>query len=384
MLIAEQRAAAPLQKVNGLGEVPFRFNAVALEDKSGVIAVGRDLRAIAGLQQRMVNMQQDTEREIDRLRNADMRYRLLFHVSAEAVIVADATTQRVLEANPVAASLLREVPTALQGRALMDLFEPRSAASVRALIEAAEAGAQSNEGVAHLREVKESVALRLSLFRQSSSALLLLLQMSAPGSAQSPKASRTAAVLEALPDGFVVTGADGRILSANPAFCNLVQQANENQVIDRPLSRWLGRPGVDLNIMLANLRDHGAVRNFSTIIHSELGAEQEALVTAVSALDGNVPCLGFSIRAVSSKIRAMPVSNVMPRSVEQLRELVGRVSLKELVRESADLVEKLCIEAALDVSGNNRASAAQLLGLSRQGLYSKLHRHGLDEFDPAD
>jgi DNA-binding NtrC family response regulator len=73
----------------------------------------------------------------------------------------------------------------------------------------------------------------------------------------------------------------------------------------------------------------------------------------------------------------------MPRSVEQLRELVGRVSLKELVRESADLIERLCIEAALDVSGNNRASAAQLLGLSRQGLYSKLRRHGLAEFDPA-
>ena len=72
----------------------------------------------------------------------------------------------------------------------------------------------------------------------------------------------------------------------------------------------------------------------------------------------------------------------MPRSVQQLRELVGRVPLKDLVRESADLIEKLCIEAALDVSSNNRASAAQLLGLSRQGLYSKLRRYGLAEFGP--
>ena len=69
--------------------------------------------------------------------------------------------------------------------------------------------------------------------------------------------------------------------------------------------------------------------------------------------------------------------------MEQLRELVGRVSLKEIVRESADLIEKMCIEAALDVSGNNRASAAQLLGLSRQGLYSKLRRFGLSESEPV-
>ena len=69
------------------------------------------------------------------------------------------------------------------------------------------------------------------------------------------------------------------------------------------------------------------------------------------------------------------------RSLQQLKELVGRVALKELVRESAELIERMCIEAALEVSGNNRASAAQLLGLSRQTLYSKLRRHGLAEFD---
>ena len=57
--------------------------------------------------------------------------------------------------------------------------------------------------------------------------------------------------------------------------------------------------------------------------------------------------------------------------------LVGRMSLKEIVRESTDLVERLCIEAALSFTSDNRASAAEILGLSRQSLYSKLHRHGL-------
>ena len=73
----------------------------------------------------------------------------------------------------------------------------------------------------------------------------------------------------------------------------------------------------------------------------------------------------------------------MTRSAEQLKELVGRVPLKDLVQEAADMIERLCIVSALDVSGNNRASAAQLLGLSRQGLYSKMRRHGLAEFGPG-
>ena len=73
--------------------------------------------------------------------------------------------------------------------------------------------------------------------------------------------------------------------------------------------------------------------------------------------------------------------DALPRSVEQLTELVGRVPLKELVRESTDMIERLCIEAALELTDDNRASAAEMLGLSRQGLYSKLRRHGMGDLD---
>jgi DNA-binding NtrC family response regulator len=74
----------------------------------------------------------------------------------------------------------------------------------------------------------------------------------------------------------------------------------------------------------------------------------------------------------------------MPRTVEQLTELVGRMPLKDIVRESTDLIERQCIEAALSFTSNNRASAAEILGLSRQSLYSKLHRHGLVSSETSD
>ncbi len=43
------------------------------------------------------------------------------------------------------------------------------------------------------------------------------------------------------------------------------------------------------------------------------------------------------------------------------------------------MIEKLSIEAALELTGDNRASAAEMLGLSRQSLYVKLRRFGLAE-----
>jgi DNA-binding NtrC family response regulator len=56
---------------------------------------------------------------------------------------------------------------------------------------------------------------------------------------------------------------------------------------------------------------------------------------------------------------------------------VGRVPLKELVRETTEITERLCIEASLRLTGDNRAAAAQMLGLSRQGLYDKLRRYDM-------
>ncbi|HEU4408984.1 MAG TPA: transcriptional regulator PpsR [Polyangiaceae bacterium] len=374
------------QRVEGLGEVPFRFSAVQLDDQPRVMALGRDLRPLADLQQRMVSSQQAMDREYVRLRQIDTRYRVLFQVSSEGAVVADAASGKVLEANPAAASMLGEAPKGLQGKTLLELFEPKSRPAVQALLTALEAGARPADVRAQLRGQKEGeVTVAATLFRQTGSALTLLRFW--PGgdaaTAGAARGSRMLATLDVMPEGFVVTDEDQRILCANAAFCELVQQANENQVIGQPLDRWLGRPGVDLPILLATLREHRSVRNFATIIRSDFGPSQEGLVTAVAALDGMTPCLGFTIRAVSSRLWAAQSKPASPRSVEQLRELVGRVPLKDLVRESADLIEKLCIEAALDVSGNNRASAAQLLGLSRQGLYSKLRRHGLPEFDPT-
>jgi DNA-binding NtrC family response regulator len=69
----------------------------------------------------------------------------------------------------------------------------------------------------------------------------------------------------------------------------------------------------------------------------------------------------------------------LPRSASQMTELVGRLPLKDIVRETTDLIEQLCIEAALELTGDNRASAAEILGLSRQSLYIKLRRLGIIE-----
>jgi DNA-binding NtrC family response regulator len=58
-------------------------------------------------------------------------------------------------------------------------------------------------------------------------------------------------------------------------------------------------------------------------------------------------------------------------------ELVGSSTLKDIVAETTDVVEKMCIETAVELTRNNRVAAAEMLGLSRQSLYVKLRKYGL-------
>jgi DNA-binding NtrC family response regulator len=63
---------------------------------------------------------------------------------------------------------------------------------------------------------------------------------------------------------------------------------------------------------------------------------------------------------------------------------VGYSTLKDIVTETTEIIERMCIETALELTGNNRAAAAELLSLSRQSLYVKLRQFGLLSKDPAD
>jgi transcriptional regulator PpsR len=198
------------------------------------------------------------------------------------------------------------------------------------------------------------------------------------GLLQSDSSSGFETMLERMPDAFVVTDGALKILATNAAFLDLVRVATKTQAVGQSLDQFLGRAGLDRNILIDNLREHGSVRNFATVVRNRFDEPEDVEVSAVFISDGAETVFGFAFRTV--RRRPNDQSQNPPelrRSVEQLTELVGRVKLKQLVRETTDLVERLCIEAALELTKNNRASAAEVLGLSRQSLYSKLNRFGL-------
>src|ERR1700710_1035505 len=83
-------------------ELPMEFTAVRLGGKEGLVAVGRSLQAVAELQSRLIAAQQAMEQDYWKLREVETRYRLLFDVSNEAVLLVRVDNLQIIDANPAA------------------------------------------------------------------------------------------------------------------------------------------------------------------------------------------------------------------------------------------------------------------------------------------
>jgi transcriptional regulator PpsR len=208
-----------------------------------------------------------------------------------------------------------------------------------------------------------------------------LLRLSTQATALEPNPNTWDPVVATAPDALLITNAAGVIQHANASFLRLTQCVSPEQVVGTALQAWLGREDVDQSVLLSNLKQHGSVRLFATELRGSQGANTDIEISAAAVGDAPAPRYGLVIRDVSRRLDDTPKE--LPRTASEMTELVGRLPLKDIVRETTDLIEQLCIQAALELTGDNRASAAEMLGLSRQSLYIKLRRFqmtdGVDE-----
>jgi len=372
------------QQPDGGADIPVRYSVMKAGKDGQFVAIGRDLRPLAAVQQKLLSAEQSIEQEYARLRHAETRYRLLMQVSSEAIVVVDARSGRIVEANAAAANLMNKPLKRLTGAQFAAMFDGPDSAKVEDLMTALRATGRADEVALTLEGRQQQAVLGATIFRQENASFYLMrLQPMAAGASGIVVSRGQAAVVNAvrdLPEAFVVTDLDRRIVSCNAAFLDAAQLGSEEQARGEPIDRWLGRAGVDVSVLFNSLAENGAVRQFQTVLRGQFGTTEDVEVSGVASPPASPTCFGFSIRRASRRAaEADHGQRSLLRSVEEMTKLVGKVPLKDLVRETTDIIERLCIEAALQLSDNNRASASDILGLSRQSLYVKLHRYGIED-----
>lgn len=359
-------------------EVPMEYTTVRLGGKSGLIAIGRSLQAVSELQSRLVAAQHAREQDYWKLREVETRYRLLFDATPEPVLLIAVDTLRVVEANPAALRALGLAP----GWEFLPEVATQDVESFQALLQRAREQGRTPSIVVHLGPNRTPWVVRASLLASEAGAVFLLQVTPAvlsPVTAGRSEPISVEALVQRMPDAFVVTDAAGVIQRANDAFLDMVQMGSEAAVLGQNLGRWLGMPGADVPALLAAVQKHRTVRLFPTLVRGEHDTESEVEVSAAGGSDVRPRLVGVLIRDVGR--RAAPAnsgSRQLSKELAGIVEQIGRTSLLQLVKETTAAVERHSIDAALALANGNRTVAAELLGLSRQSLYVKLNRYAFD------
>lgn len=358
-------------------ELPMEFTTVRLGGKAGMIAIGRNLQAVGELQSRLIAAQAAREQDYWKLREVETRYRLLFDASHEAVLLLTTDTLRVLEANPAAIRALGLAP----GWEFTPEIAPADFETFQAMLARVRDQGRAPGILVHLGPSRAGWMVRASLM-STEAGQVYLLQIAPFGTVQPGEPAAGAlpveALIERLPDAFVVMDQSGSIRRANGAFLDLVQVGAEGAVIGENLGRWLGTSGADMQGLLANIQRHRVVRLLAARIQGELGAITEVEVSAAGSSDNRPRLIAALIRDVGRRLAVVGEEKKLAADLAALSGRIGDTPLLQLVRDTTGVVERHYIEAALQRADGNRTAAAEILGLSRQSLYVKLARYGLD------
>jgi transcriptional regulator PpsR len=342
--------------------IPLAWSALRLGSSGALIAVGRDLRAVAAIQQRFLDTQQELERVYWQRRQDESRGEQLHQVEHDALFVLDAATLRVTEANNAALALLGEPAVDVRGRMLSDLLPPGLRPALTDLLAGARAAARAGE--VRLRASPHAAPIDWAATPLRARAGQLLLLRARPVPAPEPLAlpGASAAVL--------VVDAAARVQLANAKALHALDVGQESQLRGRTLAEVVG--AVDAPQWLALL---DRVRAEGLVARTALGAGGRRVeVTAALLTEGEQEAVGLVWQPRGSAPRAAPVPT------ETLRELAAQLGdepLERLLARGRDEIERHLIASALWRAAGSADEAARLLGVTADRLALRMHALGL-------
>jgi transcriptional regulator PpsR len=367
---------------NATWQYPVRYTFHRFGHENAVLVLGRDLRPIAETQQQLVQAQIALEQGYEARREFDTRYRVVMGNVDDAVVFVSVQTGRIEDANDHAAVLLGLKTDSLMGATFASLFSDRSGAELTESLMNATLSDDAGPILVRSSRTRQTVAIHPIVFRAAGQRVLMCRLTGEDAVSVQPDAStrHAVALFRSTTDAVAFLDMRGAMLSVNEAFLDLVGAAHLSDVVGASLSDFMARGQIDMSVILENATKSGQMRSYATRLVNDLGARVPVEVSVAKLEDPENPAIALIMRDVSrleGVRKAENTSNNLPDPGRNVMDLVGSASLKDIVAETTDAVEKMCIETAVNLTRNNRVAAAEMLGLSRQSLYVKLRKFGL-------
>lgn len=362
---------------------PVAYRILKVGRDGQLLMLGRDLRTAAESQQQLVQAQVALERGYEERREFDARYRVMLATSRDPILFVSLRDGKIADLNAAALALLGASRDELLGASFAKEFNDRRREGFTESLANLALAEYSADVVAQTRRTRQDVTLTPTLFRAAGERYLIVrLDLEDdPHQLDARLASNLNALFRSAVEAVVFTDPKGVIEEANEAFLELIDAAMLADVKGRNLGGYMVRGQIDMNVMLEHAARSGAMRIYATKLTNDFGAKVPVEISVAYLNNRARPAMAFVIRDAhrAASLRA-PVPHVADEATRyNVVELIGSSTLKEIVAETNDVIEKMCIEAAVDMTQNNRAAAAEMLGLSRQSLYVKLRKYDLIE-----
>jgi transcriptional regulator PpsR len=363
---------------NAVWEFPIRYVLQPLGTDGALLMMGRDLRPVAETQRQLVQAQIALERGYEAQREFDSRYRLLLATITDSIVLVSLSDGRVTDANDHAAELFGFARKDIIGTVFASQFANTRRAEMEARLINAAMSERAEPVLLTTARTARPLVLVPNVFRVGGDRVVIcrLAPRDSPVLVEASAALPDALFASAI-EGILFTDGKGVIRDANERFLSMVDAGTLPSVKSRTLGEFLARGQVDLGVILENVQRLGEVRIYATDLVSDFGSRVPVELSATRLRTGDgPPLIGFVFRdAGRADSMRLPPTQVAGASQSNILELVGSASLKEIVAETSDVIEKLCIETAIKLTNNNRVAAAEMLGLSRQSLYVKLRKY---------
>jgi transcriptional regulator PpsR len=331
-------------------DIPVSYSALRLGKLGPVIAVGRDLRTVAAIQQQMISAQQEMERNYWNLRRDQGQQRELDHVASDAVLVVTGEQFHLFKSNAAASTILLQADGSL-------------CLQLRELLDKAMQGGKT-------------VEIRTRLKAKGLDGPLLDIFVTPFRSQESADAARHVLVRarkvgnhEALPADILtaVTDTQGRILMASDALVAMCATGDASTLYGKSLSSLLDNgQGVLAGVPQMVLQD-GLAHISSTILGGNVAPACEAEVSATLIADGDQQRIGFFLR-----VQTASNINTLTQALQSL--LTSRLPLDDLLQQVQQLIERQAVIDALSSTGANMVASAHMLSVSVADLSQRLER----------
>ena len=350
-----------------------------LAETGEVLALGLDQRPIIEIQQQLLNAQIALERDYEAQREIDTRYRLLMDFTSDCVVLVSMSSGKIVDINHHAAQLLAGSRADLVDTSFAEKFTGRRKEDFLASLSASLPSDSPAPLEVDVRATQRRLLLTAKLFRAAGEPLVLI-RMTDPETGSMADSQLTANLRQLFHrgvDAIVFCNKDGVVIAASETFLNLTDAPGLPSVRGRSIGDFLARGTVDLKVILDNARRAGQLRMYQTKLKTDFDAQLPVEISATWLDDRVDPVLALVIRNATNTAALRADPSMPDAGMRGVMELVGSSTLKDIVAETTNVIEKICIETAIELTRNNRVAAAEMLGLSRQSLYVKLRKYGM-------